>query len=166
MRTTTILLAAIGLLLALNLIATTAPAADTDAPATANGPPDPYIVKLLAVSASNYHRVWSDGRVDAFSSPGVCDFTLSFSYGPVEHTFPVVDANYANGAIGCGVGCPIMLTYEDGRIDLISVPDDVLRCTLDGIGTPALCIGDVDRSGTVGIEDFLIVLQQWGEPCQ
>ena len=54
-----------------------------------------------------------------------------------------------------------MLTYGDGRVDLIG---NGIRCTIAGIGTPSLCIGDVDRNGTVGIEDFLIVLAEWG--CQ
>ena len=38
------------------------------------------------------------------------------------------------------------------------------RRTIVGIGTPSLCIADIDRDGIVGINDFLIVLGQWD--CQ
>ena len=155
----TIATSACAVLLALNLIATTSPAANNDAPANANGPPDPYIVKLLVVSHLTYHRFWSDGRHDELQrTDGNCDYMLGTTlHGPVEHPAPVVDAiQGSNHDVQA-----FMLTYSDGRVDMIGGGE---RCTVAGIGTPSLCIGDVDRDGTVGIEDFLIVLSQWD--CQ
>ena len=157
---TTIAISACAVLLALNLIATTSPAANTET-ASANGPPVPTIVKLLPLTSTSYFRVWSDGRVDKVARTGGpnCDFESGQANGPVEHPFAVVDAvRGSNHDVQA-----LMLTFEDGRVDLIGEGD---RCTIAGVGTPSLCTGDVDRSGTVGIEDFLIVLQQWGEPCQ
>ena len=60
----------------------------------------------------------------------------------------------------------LMLTYADGRVDLVgpNVNGPGSRCTIAGIGTPSFCTGDVDRNGIVGINDFLIVLAQWD--CQ
>ena len=156
-NTTTVLLAVVAVLLALNLIATTSPAADNDANAS---PPAPYIVKLLPRSSLEYVRVWSDGRADTINrSDGTCDYEVSSAFGPVEHPFPVVDA-----ALGSNHDVPdVMMTFGDGRVDLIG-GGPPRRCTIAGIGTPSLCIGDVDRNGTVGIEDFLLVLAEWG--CQ
>ena len=138
------------------------------APATANatGPPVPTVVKMLTNRFDNYHRIWSDGRADRFERPvnGDCDeFELVISHGAVEHPFPVVDA-----VLGDTSHDPttVMLTYEDGRVDLIGGSVFQIRCTIAGIGTPSFCTGDVDRDGAVGIEDFLIVLGQWGQPCQ
>ena len=159
---TTIAISACTVLLALNLIATTSPAANATANAT--GPPVPTIVKLLPLSHSYYFRVWSDGRVDTMDGPvgPNCDFTLLVANGPVEHPFPVVDATIAANHANQG----IMLTYEDGRVDLLAGTSTDPRCTIAGIGTPSLCTGDTDRDGTVGIVDFLTVLDQWGATCQ
>ena len=85
-----------------------------------------------------------------------CDYVLQLANGPVEHPFPVVDAIFAKD-----FASDVMLTYEDGRVDLTGGPN---RCTIAGVGTPSFCTGDVDRNGIVGIEDFLIVLSQWD--CQ
>jgi len=161
-RTIVAALTVCAVLLALNLMVTTAPASPDIAPATANanGPPAPTIVKLLHASHLTYHRFWSDGRHDQQQdASGNCDYTLSpaVSHGPVEHPFPLVDAvqgsNHSTQAF--------MLTYEDGRVDLIG---NGIRCTIAGVGTPSFCTADVDRNGSVGIEDFLMVLAQWG--CQ
>ena len=110
----------------------------------------------------NYVRVWSDGRVDYFDRPvqGDCsEFTLIASHGAVDHPFPVTNAVRRDSGT-------VLLTFtnergEDGRVDLIG---NGQRCTLEGIGTPSFCTADVDRNGSVGIEDFLMVLAQWG--CQ
>ena len=160
---TTIAISACAVLLAMNLIATTSPAADNENDAPATGPPqDPYVVKILPRTTRVHYRVWSDGRVDMFDDGGDvgCDYQLVYNYGPVEHPFPVVDAIIASNN-NCSAQCPIMMTYEDGRVDIVK---NYGRCTIAGIGTPSLCIGDVDRNGVVGIEDFLIVLSEWG--CQ
>ena len=161
-RTIVAILTVIAVLLALNLIATTSPAAnnENDAPANANGPTDPYIVKLLPSSHTTYHRFWSDGRHDKLHrTDGNCDYTIEIagSHGPVEHPVDLVEAVQGSNHDVHG----FMLTYGDGRVDLIGQGD---RCTVAGVGTPSFCIGDVDRSGVVGIEDFLIVLSQWD--CQ
>jgi len=74
---TTIAISACAVLLALNLVATTSPAANATANAT--GPPVPTIVKLLPFSSAGYYRVWSDGRVDQFTrggNPPNCDFVF------------------------------------------------------------------------------------------
>ena len=117
--------------------------------------------EVREITGSEYFRVWSDGRADRWvrlPDPN-CDFVFTTTIGPVEHPFPVVDAIFAGNHISQG----IMLTYEDGRVDLLQ-PSEVQRCTIAGVGTPSFCIGDVDRDGTVGIADFLIVLSQWD--CQ
>ena len=156
-RTIVVMLTVIAVLLALNLMVTTAPASPDIAPATANanGPPVPYIVKLLPVNNTVYHRFWSDGRHDQMQRTEDCDYVIekSLSHGPVEHPAPLVDAVQGSGVF--------MLTYGDGRVDMIGLGE---RCTVAGIGTPSFCTGDVDRNGIVGIEDFLIVLSQWD--CQ
>ena len=155
-RTIVALLTVVALLLALNLIATTSPAADN---ASATGPPDPYVVKNLPWSRSLYLRVWSDGRVDLLGrNPFVCTWGIGWTHGPVVHPFPVVDAHPASSD-----NLAALLIYEDDRVDLVG---EDIRCTLEGIGTPSLCTGDTDRDGTVGIVDFLTVLDQWGETCQ
>ena len=137
------MLTVIAVLLGVNLIATTSPAADNDAPASANVPTDPYIVKLLPRSSLEYVRVWSDGRADTINrSDGTCDYELSSAFGPVEHPFPVVDATFGSNHNTFGV----MLTFEDGRVDLIG-GGPPRRCTIAGIGTPSFCIGHVDRNG-------------------
>ena len=159
-RTIVALLTVIAVLLALNLIATSAPAANNETTASATGPPVPTIVKLLPLNPTHYFRVWSDGRVDALNGPS-CDFvTVGEINGPVDHPYPVVDAIFA----GNHSTQAIMLTYEDGRVDLVNGQGSTPRCTIAGVGTPSFCTGDVDRSGVVGIEDFLIVLSQWD--CQ
>ncbi len=81
-----------------------------------------------------------------------------YSFGPVEHPFPVVDAKFMGN---CSAQCSTILTYGDGRVDLVR---NAGRCTIAGVGTPSFCTADVDRNGNVGIEDFLLVLGQWG--CQ
>ncbi len=147
--TTTTLLALVAVLLGVNLL----PMAD----AGENGPSAPHIVKLIPLSHWTFHRVWSDGRVDTMQrTDGNCDYESNLTHGPVQHLFPVVDA-----VLGASLSASLMLTYSDGRVDLIGGGD---RCTIAGIGTPSLCIGDIDRDGIVGIEDFLIVLGQWD--CQ
>ena len=160
-RTIVVMLTVIAVLLALNLMVTTAPASPDIASATANanGPPVPTIVKLLPVKQSEYLRVWSDGRVDDMNTSGPnCDFVLSLANGPVEHPFPVVDAIFTKT-----LAPAVMLTYGDGRVDLVG---GLERCTIAGVGTPSFCTGDVDRDGTVGIQDFLALLAQWGQSCQ
>ncbi len=153
---TTIAISACAVLLALNLIATTSPAAN-DVPGHATGPPVPTIVKLLPISHCKILRVWSDGFTDLYQRTCdlVCDWESFPQAGAVDHPFPVVDAVLASGH-----DQGLMMTFGDGRVDMVGG----LRCTIAGIGTPSFCTGDVDRSGTVGIEDFLIVLSQWG--CQ
>ena len=159
-NTTTVLLAVVAVLLGVNLL----PKAD----AGENGPaPAPYIVKQLVITPVTYYRVWSDGRVDVMGGTGAaCEFDVVTSYGPVEHPFPVVDAQFSEERSGCVNDCALKLTYGDGRVDMAGYGVASGRCTIAGIGTPSLCIGDVDRNGIVGIEDFLTVLAQWGEPCQ
>jgi len=151
------MLAVVAVLLGVNLL----PKAD----AGENGPaPAPYIVKQLVLNAGIYYRVWSDGRVDVMDRTGGCEFDVVTSYGPVEHPFPVVDAQFGEQHGICANDCMVKLTYGDGRVDMVGFGVASGRCTIAGVGTPSLCIGDVDRDGIVGINDFLIVLGQWD--CQ
>ena len=124
---------------------------------------DPYIVELLPMTGEQYIRVWSDGRVDRMAGND-CAYAVDplYSHGPVEHPVPVVAAQSVHIALGDAV----MLTYQDGRVDLLEGPvAENPRCTIAGIGTPSLCTADVDRDGDVDVTDFLALLNQWG-PCQ
>ena len=154
-RTTTTLLAAAVVLLAANLIASESPAKGE---ATGG---DPYIVKVLPRSHQSFHRVWSDGQVDTMQrSDGTCDYELTSGHGPVLHPFPVVDAvQPSNHDVKA-----VMITFEDGRIDLVGEGAAPNRCTVAGVGTPSLCTADADRDGEVGVVDLLTLLGQWG-PC-
>ena len=158
-RTVAGLLAVIAVLLALNLVLGNTPQAEAQVSTGGN----PYIVKLLPVYGSLYVRVWSDGRVDKMVSEGAtpCDYEVIGSHGPVEHPFPVVDAVF-DSTHSQGV---TMLTFEDGRVDMVVDVGTGPRCTIAGIGTPSLCTADVDRNGEIGTADLLELLNQWG-PCQ
>ena len=58
-----------------------------------------------------------------------------------------------------------MLTYEDGRVDLLAGTSTDPRCTIAGVGTPSFCTADTDRNGFVDFNDLLTMFGQWGE-CQ
>lgn len=123
-------------------------------------PDDPYIVKLLPRNPESYYRVWSDGRIDDMERDNNrCDFIAIESFGPVEHPFPVVDAVPAHGLSA------VMMTFEDGRVDLVGPTGGVQRCTIVGIGTPSFCTADTDRDCDVDVADLLTLLAQWG-PCE
>ena len=156
-RTIASLLALIAVLLALNLMKGSATAAEGQ-----EGPPT--IVKLLLLNGASYVRVWSDGRVDHMQTlnSGV-DFVVVYSYGPVEHPFPVVDATLSTRPDGAGVGVAVMLAYEDGRTDFLSSQDP--RSTIAGVGSQSFCTADTDRNGFVDFNDLLTMFAQWGS-CQ
>ena len=151
------LLVVIAVMLTLNLVVLGSRTAIAE---TAVAGRDPYIVKLLPRSATEYVRVWSDGQVDVLErqlGDGTCDFNIIVIDGPVDHPFPIVEVvEVSGGRLGA------MMTFEDGRVDLVGPTGGVPRCTIAGIGTPSFCTADVDRDGEVGVKDLLTLLGQWG----
>ena len=115
----TIMLAAIVMLLAGNLVVQTTQPAEAGGGAAGDG--DPYIVKLIPWDNLRYFRVWSDGQLDPLQrSDTDCAYSVSGPIGPVEYPFPVVDGG-ARGAdtlaeeIAEGVGLPIKVFPADWK---------------------------------------------------
>lgn len=153
---------AVVVLLAANLLGGTWRPAEAG---VAAGPTEPYIVNLFPIQGGEYLRVWSDGQVDVLDRDQFsCDFSVC-SIGPVEHPFPVVDALQGSDQTSA-----VMMTFGDGRVDLVGFNFTVQRCTLAGIGTPSLWIADINRDGCVDAFDLSILLAEWcseagGNPC-
>ncbi len=97
-RTIVALLATIAVLLALNLVkgerraeAGVQRAAESD---VRPGGGEPYVVTWLGAGTADYYRVWSDRRVDEWTSTGSCRFEFLRVIAPaVDHPFDVVDAD-------------------------------------------------------------------------
>ena len=126
--------------------------------ATKLGDGDPYVVRWLTRGNVGFFRVWSDGQVDHQEVGSQCAYKeFRVLYPPVEHPFPVVDANGGDSG-------GMMVMYADGRVDYLINPPDKSRerCTISGDGSPAFCLGDVDRNGETGFDDLLILLNDWG----
>lgn len=155
------LLIVIAVMLTLNLVLVMG-SRTANAEAAVAGEGDPYIVKLLPKSGQNYYRVWSDGRADVMQRDDFsCEFLVDAVVGSVEHPFPVVEAVEGTNHNTLS----LMITYEDGRVDLVFIGAGLDRCTIAGIGTPSLCTADTDRDGDVDAADLLTLLAQWGS-CQ
>ena len=80
---------------------------------------------------------------------------VSAPYGPSGPRLAFVQA--AEFTINQG----IMLTYEDGRVDLLNGTDP--RCIIAGVGTPSFCTANTDRNGFVDVNDLFTMFGQWGQ---
>ena len=155
------LLATIAVLLALNLVkgegraeAGVQGAVELD---VQPGGGEPYIVKWLSSGSTAYMRVWTDGQIDYTTrlDRRSCDWVFqAVLFGPVDHPFPVVDANKN--------GDGIIVEYEDGRVDHLDFDNRDVPCTIAGSGSDPFCLGDIDRNGATNFDDLLFVLRDWG----
>ena len=137
------LLVVIAVMLTLNLVLVMGSRTANAEAGVAGG--DPFIIDLFPYSGTLYLRVWSDGQVDSLERKqggNTCDFSnIIVIAGPVDYPFPIVEVFIPPH------GTTAMMTFEDGRVDLVGTAGGLNRCTIAGIGTPSLCTADTDRDG-------------------